>query len=46
LQNKHDHWPNVSLIPGDGVSPELLNPVEEVFKQCGIPIDFEEHYLR
>jgi len=35
----------VTLIPGDGVGPELVESVEEVFKHAGIPVDFEELFL-
>ena len=29
-------------MPGDGVGPELMMCVREVFKQVGAPIEFEE----
>ncbi|XP_071946955.1 isocitrate dehydrogenase [NAD] subunit beta, mitochondrial-like [Antedon mediterranea] len=35
----------VTLIPGDGVGPELMQAVKEVFKQIGAPVDFEEYHL-
>ncbi|KAK2158413.1 hypothetical protein LSH36_171g08038 [Paralvinella palmiformis] len=35
----------VTLIPGDGVGPELLSSVKDVFSACGVPIDFEELYV-
>lgn len=35
----------VTLIPGDGVGPELMNQVRRVFDSCGVPVDFEELYL-
>jgi isocitrate dehydrogenase (NAD+) len=35
-----------TLIPGDGVGPELLSSVKEVFTACGVPVDFEELYIR
>ena len=36
----------VTLIPGDGVGPELMSSVKDVFHAAGVPIDFEEIYLR
>jgi len=32
----------VTLVPGDGVGPELMLCVREVYKQLGVPIEFEE----
>lgn len=32
----------VTLVPGDGVGPELMLCVREVFKHCGVPVEFEE----
>jgi len=34
-----------TLIPGDGVGPELCMVVQEVFKAAGVPVDFEEFYF-
>ncbi len=34
-----------TLIPGDGVGPELVDSVEEVFKSAGVPMDFEVFFL-
>lgn len=34
-----------TLIPGDGVGPELVNAVEDVFKAAGVPMDFEVFFL-
>ena len=34
-----------TLIPGDGVGPELVDSVEEVFKAAGVPMDFEVFFL-
>ncbi|XP_042606613.1 isocitrate dehydrogenase [NAD] subunit gamma, mitochondrial-like [Cyprinus carpio] len=31
----------VALIPGDGIGPELLNHVRELFRFCCVPVDFE-----
>ena len=39
---KQDAKIKVSLVPGDGVGPELMLCVREVFKQIGAPIEFEE----
>ncbi|KAL5013767.1 hypothetical protein ScPMuIL_008037 [Solemya velum] len=32
----------VTVLTGDGVGPELLNHVQEVFRHAGAPVDFEE----
>jgi len=34
-----------TLIPGDGVGPELVYAVQEVFKAAGVPVDFESFFL-
>ncbi|KAL7860018.1 hypothetical protein SRHO_G00151650 [Serrasalmus rhombeus] len=31
----------VTLIPGDGIGPELLNHAQELFRFCCVPVDFE-----
>uniref|UniRef100_A0A8D3B772 Isopropylmalate dehydrogenase-like domain-containing protein n=1 Tax=Scophthalmus maximus TaxID=52904 RepID=A0A8D3B772_SCOMX len=31
----------VTLIPGDGIGPELANHVRELFRFCCVPLDFE-----
>ena len=36
----------VTLVPGDGVGPEIMGSVQEVFKAAGVPVDFEEHFVR
>jgi isocitrate dehydrogenase (NAD+) len=33
------------LIPGDGVGPELVHSVTEVFKAADVPVDFEPFFL-
>ncbi len=33
------------MIPGDGVGPELVHAVEEVFRQIGSPVEFETFHL-
>lgn len=35
-----------TLIPGDGVGPELVASVKEVFSAMGVPIEFEELFFR
>ena len=35
----------VTLIPGDGVGPELVDAVKEVFSASGVPVDFDTFYL-
>lgn len=37
-----DHKVKVTLVPGDGVGPELMMCVREVFKLIGAPVEFEE----
>jgi len=34
-----------TLIPGDGVGPELCNVVQDVFKALSVPVDFEEYRI-
>ncbi|XP_046480849.1 isocitrate dehydrogenase [NAD] subunit beta, mitochondrial [Neodiprion pinetum] len=34
-----------TLIPGDGVGPELVYSVQEVFKAANVPIEFETFFL-
>lgn len=36
----------VTMIPGDGVGPELMTTVKEVFKAAGVPVDFNELFVR
>lgn len=36
----------VTLIPGDGVWPELFFSVKSVFKEIGVPVEFEEINLK
>jgi isocitrate dehydrogenase (NAD+) len=35
----------VTLIPGDGVGPEIMDSTKEVLLQMGAKIDFEEVYF-
>lgn len=30
------------MLPGDGIGPEMMNYVKEVFRYAGVPVDFEE----
>ena len=42
--NKDGRIP-VTMIPGDGVGPELMDSVKEVLTSIGAPIDFETYHL-
>ncbi|NXA12237.1 IDH3B dehydrogenase, partial [Sapayoa aenigma] len=33
------------MLPGDGVGPELMHAVKEVFKAASVPVVFDEHHL-
>ncbi|KPM03222.1 isocitrate dehydrogenase (NAD+)-like protein [Sarcoptes scabiei] len=46
FSDKSDKTINCTLIPGDGVGPELVASVKEVFSALGVPIRFEELFLR
>ncbi|XP_054028081.1 isocitrate dehydrogenase [NAD] subunit beta, mitochondrial [Dryobates pubescens] len=35
----------VTMVPGDGVGPELMHAVKEVFKAASVPVAFDEHHL-
>jgi len=35
----------VTMVPGDGVGPELMAGVATVFKAAGVPVDFEEMFI-
>ncbi|XP_077991904.1 isocitrate dehydrogenase [NAD] subunit beta, mitochondrial-like [Glandiceps talaboti] len=43
--SKPDGVKRVTLIPGDGVGPELVNSVREVFKHSGVPVEFDELFV-
>lgn len=30
------------MLPGDGIGPEMMTYVREVFRYAGVPVDFEE----
>ncbi|XP_077980139.1 isocitrate dehydrogenase [NAD] subunit gamma, mitochondrial-like isoform X2 [Glandiceps talaboti] len=32
----------VTLIPGDGIGPELMIHIKDIFRHAGVPVDFEE----
>lgn len=32
----------ITLLPGGGIGPELMEYVKQVFKAAGVPVDFEE----
>lgn len=32
----------VTMLPGDGIGPEMMGYVKEVFRYAGAPVDFEE----
>lgn len=34
-----------TLIPGDGVGPELVVSVQQVFKAADVPVEFEPFFL-
>jgi isocitrate dehydrogenase (NAD+) len=35
-----------TLIPGDGVGPELMASTKEILSATGVPVQFEELFLR
>ncbi len=35
-----------TMIPGDGVGPELMASVKDVFSEAGVPVEFEELFIR
>lgn len=35
-----------TMIPGDGVGPELMASVKDVFAETGAPVEFEELFIR
>ena len=34
-----------TMLPGDGIGPEMMSYVRTIFKATGIPVDFEEIHL-
>ncbi|OWR41515.1 hypothetical protein KGM_215558 [Danaus plexippus plexippus] len=45
LQTSKEGRIKCTLIPGDGVGPELVYSVQEVFKATSIPVDFESFFF-
>ncbi|XP_030841657.1 isocitrate dehydrogenase [NAD] subunit beta, mitochondrial [Strongylocentrotus purpuratus] len=45
VTNQSDDIKTVTLIPGDGVGPELMQSVKEVFKAGGVPVQFDEIFI-
>ncbi|XP_060608659.1 isocitrate dehydrogenase [NAD] subunit beta, mitochondrial-like [Ruditapes philippinarum] len=43
--SKPDGKHAVTLVPGDGVGPEIMASMQEVFKTAGAPVEFEEYFL-
>ncbi|XP_046543376.1 LOW QUALITY PROTEIN: isocitrate dehydrogenase [NAD] subunit beta, mitochondrial-like [Haliotis rubra] len=35
----------VTMVPGDGLGPEMMGGVLDVFQAAGVPVDFEEIFL-
>ncbi|GFU44086.1 isocitrate dehydrogenase subunit gamma, mitochondrial [Nephila pilipes] len=35
----------VTMLPGDGIGPEMMGHVKEIFRLGGVPVDFEEVHL-
>ena len=35
----------VTMMPGDGIGPEMMTYVKEVYKHAGAPVDFETVHL-
>ncbi|PFX23565.1 isocitrate dehydrogenase [NAD] subunit gamma, mitochondrial-like isoform X1 [Stylophora pistillata] len=42
LHAKYGGRNTVTLIPGDGVGPEMVTAVKDIFRYIGAPVDFEE----
>lgn len=43
--SKFEEKVKCTLIPGDGVGPEICQSVKEIFKHLGIPVEFEELFV-
>ena len=39
---KNQEFVQVTMVPGDGVGPELMSVVREVFAAAEVPVKFEE----
>jgi hypothetical protein len=35
--------PQVTLIPGDGIGPELADSVKEIFKHLNVPVEWDQY---
>jgi hypothetical protein len=44
-QQKSEGRIKCTLIPGDGVGPELMYSVQEVFRSADVPVDFETFFF-
>jgi len=42
---QQEHRVRATLIPGDGIGPELCQVVQDVFKAAHVPLDFDEHFI-
>ncbi|KAL9971463.1 hypothetical protein ACROYT_G017628 [Oculina patagonica] len=42
LHAKYGGRHTVTLIPGDGIGPEIVSAVQDIFRYIGAPVDFEE----
>lgn len=42
LHAKYGGRNTVTLIPGDGIGPEMVTAVQDIFRYIGAPVDFEE----
>ncbi|KAB0795602.1 hypothetical protein PPYR_12441 [Photinus pyralis] len=45
LTPRQENRVRCTLIPGDGVGPELVYAVQEVFKAAAVPVDFESFFF-
>ncbi|ERL94192.1 hypothetical protein D910_11474 [Dendroctonus ponderosae] len=45
LAQRPDTRVTATLIPGDGVGPDLVYSVQEVFKAAGVPVDWESYFF-
>jgi len=44
-QSRPEERVTATLIPGDGVGPELVASMEEVFRSISVPVDFEVYFM-
>jgi len=45
LPQTEDVVRKVTMIPGDGIGPELMYAVKEVFQAAKVPVEFEEFWI-